>query len=101
MKIHSNPNFPRVQPERAVPHNLPIRRERVSDTLKFVSELQARNTRALKEFRGFAPQERLSAVTKIERERPRERHSTRLTGPPIEVPGGHVHSISSRCTATR
>ena len=106
MKIYPNPNFTRTRQALPTPLGLPVRRERVTDTMRFVTQLQARNTRALEtplRLREVVatPQADISLLTERERPRERERHSTRLTGPPIEVPGGHVHSISSRCTASR
>jgi len=101
MKIYSNPNFPRIRPEQAA------RRDQI-DTLTFVSELQARNAKALEQLcaQGLrrAPCGRAKAVA------PRTQHKHQvtgrvltgdahnhrfsgLTGPPIKIPGGHVHAI--------
>ena len=88
MKIYSNPNFPRKRPSFAAPTTLSSRRERI-DTLTFVSELEARNNRALEQGGRsgmIAPTERV-------------REAQHLTGPPIKIPGGgHVHAIEIRKT---
>ncbi|MCL2563990.1 MAG: YmaF family protein [Oscillospiraceae bacterium] len=114
MKIYSNPNFPRGRTGIAVPQELSARRERV-DTLAFVSELQERNALALEQLRArglrenqsgrpkAAPAARSARGNHAHQSPPQSRtrqsgpHSHRisgLTGPPIEVPGGHVHTIS-------
>ena len=107
MRIYSNPNFPSARPERAAPRERPPRRERI-DTPTFLSELQARNAKALEALSDKRPQEPRKHA--FDRTKPapiphtvqtgRGRKSNALshrfsgfTGPPIEVPGGHVHEI--------
>ena len=52
MKIYPNPNFPRYRPSASAPHKLPLPRKSFN-TLTFVTELQARNSRALEHLRSL------------------------------------------------
>ena len=106
MKIYSNPNFPRFRPEHAA------QRERI-DTATFLAELQERNAKSLEYLRAHGLRGTKDGPPKPNTERERSasyRHTHQatgrtlkggthnhrfsgLTGPPIEVPGGHVHAI--------
>ena len=107
MKIYSNPNFPRAQPK-------PKDRQDRIDTLAFVSALQERNAKALAQLQaqGLRRTEDRRAKPPVSAQQRAPNHHTHqitgrtlkngmhnhrfsgLTGPPIEVPGGHVHAIS-------
>ena len=80
MKIYSNSKFPRSRSE-LVSSAPSTRRERF-DTLSYVAELEARNAKALQE---------------LSKKRPHDGSNKQRiwgrTGPPIKVPGGHVHSV--------
>ena len=110
MKIYSNPNFPRVRSELAALGEPAPWREQ-NDTMTFVTALKARNAKALEQLlekglRGRAEEKPPSglrpALQAPAQQRPSRKQKKsggpkqRLpghTGPPIEAPGGHVHSL--------
>ena len=86
MKIYPNPNFPRKRPTFAASRALPPRRERI-DTLTFVSELEARNARALEQGALSAPRALIDKPVA---------NGTWRTGPPIKTPDGHIHVVEPK-----
>ncbi|MCL2843475.1 MAG: hypothetical protein FWE28_08460 [Oscillospiraceae bacterium] len=89
MKIHTNPHFPLSGP---AAENLSPGGD--TDTFQFIRSLEARNTLALARLRdGFQPREPAVKHHIHQMSGSQVRRFSGVTGPPIDVPGGHVHLV--------
>ncbi|MCL2568559.1 MAG: hypothetical protein FWE12_03870 [Oscillospiraceae bacterium] len=96
MKIYPNPSFPHARPERPTSRSRSTRCQRI-DTIAFVTELQTRNTKALEQNQILRPraEKTQKSRAKLHQRDTADHCFSAVTGPPIEVPGGHVHALPS------